>query len=67
MAKIEVNSEKCKSCELCITVCPLGLIKLSDRFNSVGEHFAEQHDADKCTGCTLCAMMCPDFAIEVYE
>lgn len=50
MAKIEVNSEKCKSCELCITVCPLGLIKLSDRFNSVGEHFAEQHDADKCTG-----------------
>lgn len=50
MAKIEVNSEKCKSCELCITFCPLGLIKLSDRFNSVGEHFAEQHDAAQMYG-----------------
>ena len=67
MARIEVNSEKCKACELCVGACPLGLIALSEGINSAGDHYAEQKDAAKCTGCTLCAVMCPDFAIEVYK
>ena len=67
MARIEINKERCKACELCVGACPLGLICLSEEINSAGDHYARQTDASKCTGCTLCAIMCPDMAIEVYK
>jgi len=67
MAKIEVNKEKCKSCELCIGACPLGLLKLSKNMNSFGDHYVEQTDESKCTGCALCGLMCPDLVITVYK
>lgn len=67
MAKIEVNKEKCKSCELCIGICPFHLIRLSKEINSFGDHFAEQINPELCTGCALCGLMCPDLVISVYK
>ncbi|MBQ9535174.1 MAG: 4Fe-4S binding protein [Clostridia bacterium] len=67
MAKIEVNKEKCKACELCLAACPLWLLRMSKEFNSFGDHYCEQPDSTKCTGCTLCAIMCPDMVITVYK
>ena len=67
MAYIEVDAELCKACELCIDVCPKGIIGVGASYNSKGNHFAEQSDAEKCTGCSLCGVMCPDAAISVYR
>lgn len=67
MAKIVINAEKCKCCELCIGACPQGLISVSEARNASGDHFAEQRSSEKCTGCRLCAIMCPDMCIEVYK
>ncbi len=67
MARIEVNTEKCKSCGLCIDACPFHLIQFSENFNSFGDHYAEQINAEKCTGCALCGLMCPDLCITVYK
>ena len=67
MAKILIDTEICKSCGLCVNVCPLKLLHLSETRNSKGGRSAEQTDAGKCTGCALCAAMCPDSAIQVYK
>lgn len=67
MGRIEIDIERCKGCELCISVCPKKIIKLSDEFNSKGYHFAQCINMEECTGCALCAINCPDVAITVYR
>ncbi len=72
--RIEIDKELCKGCGLCISVCPLSRIEISDQLNTKGYYpakFIEEHPEEtserKCTGCALCAITCPDVAIEVYR
>jgi 2-oxoglutarate ferredoxin oxidoreductase subunit delta len=58
--------ETCKGCELCIDACPQESLKLSDRINKQGYHFAVLVK-DNCTGCVNCALVCPDAVITVYR
>ena len=67
MAKIIIDRERCKGCELCMLVCPQKIIVMSKSYNKKGYHPAEQINQEKCTGCAFCAMTCPDIAIEVYK
>jgi 2-oxoglutarate ferredoxin oxidoreductase subunit delta len=67
MAKIIIDEEKCKGCELCTVACPKGIIVMAEYFNKKGYHPAKQINPEKCTGCAFCAMTCPDVAIEVYK
>ena len=71
--KIALDSESCKGCYLCISVCPEKVIAVSDKLNQKGYYPAQfieaaADDADrKCIGCATCAVICPDVAIEVYR
>lgn len=65
IVKIDINT--CKSCGLCMKVCPLHLLQFSEKINQKGYHPAEQINSEKCVGCGLCAVMCPDSAIQVYR
>lgn len=65
MAKITFKEDECKGCKLCITACPKGIIKVSERINSNGYRPAEVVDMDKCIGCAFCATICPDVVITV--
>lgn len=66
MAKITIDENVCKGCELCVNACPKHIIALSgDKLNAKGYHPASVTDMDKCTGCASCATMCPDCAITV--
>jgi len=67
MARIEVDVERCKGCELCIAACPKEAIGLSDSFNSSGYYPCLFIYPEKCNGCKLCAIVCPDMAIEVFR
>jgi len=67
MAKIKINKQRCKGCELCVISCPKGLIVISDETNDFGVRVARSKDTKECSGCALCAIMCPDCAIEVYK
>lgn len=67
MPKIEVSPKFCKGCKLCLAACPKHLLIIGDKFNSFGDKFPEQIDAEKCIGCKLCAIMCPEAAITVYK
>jgi len=65
MAKLTINEERCKGCSLCISVCPRGILKLSDDFNAKGYNALVCTDQERCTGCAMCAIMCPDVVIKV--
>lgn len=67
MPYIAVETDYCKGCGLCVSVCPEDLLALSEERSASGYRTAFLGDADRCTGCCFCARMCPDVAIEVYR
>ena len=67
MIEIKFNIEKCKGCEFCIGVCPMGIISISKEMNKKGYHYAKIIDKEKCTGCGLCFQMCPDLCIQIEK
>jgi len=62
--RIKINTERCKGCGLCITVCPQKGIVLSKHPNKHG-YFPAQANNHDCSGCAACAIICPDAVIEV--
>ena len=68
MSYIKIDSNKCKSCYLCIDVCPKKTIKKSEIIGKTGEPVAEFVNNNECIGCAQCALVCPDIAItEVHQ
>lgn len=68
MAKVTFDEDRCKGCELCVSVCPKHIVLMAkDRINKKGYHPATVEEMDKCIGCAFCAMMCPDVVIEVEK
>ena len=68
MPKIEINSERCKGCELCIVYCQKSCIKKRGSVNKKGIYSVLFLDKDKkCTGCSFCALVCPEVCITVYR
>jgi len=66
--RIEIEENRCKGCELCMSVCPKEIIRMADYFNVRGYRPAQLVDPDReCTGCTLCALVCPDVVITVFR
>ncbi|HAS79283.1 MAG TPA: 2-oxoacid:acceptor oxidoreductase [Fusobacteriaceae bacterium] len=70
MAKgmVTFNSERCKGCELCVSVCPVKIIEL-DRTTTNSKGYNPSHisetNKEKCIGCAQCGLMCPDSVITV--
>lgn len=67
MTKINVLHEYCKSCGICVDICPKSVLKIGDKANKKGYFSVVCTDQEKCISCTLCATMCPDVAIEVFR
>ena len=67
-ARLTFETNKCKGCSLCVTVCPKKIIKLDDeQFNARGFHPARVTDEPTCIACAFCALMCPDCIIKVVK
>ncbi|MBI3376672.1 MAG: 2-oxoacid:acceptor oxidoreductase family protein [Betaproteobacteria bacterium] len=58
--RVEIEAQWCKSCDICVKLCPERCLRLNS------ERIAELTDPAKCTGCRLCEWLCPDFAIRVH-
>jgi indolepyruvate ferredoxin oxidoreductase beta subunit len=58
--RLEITPQWCKSCDICVKLCPERCLRLND------ERLVELTDPALCTGCRLCEWLCPDFAIRVH-
>lgn len=59
-ARLEITDAWCKSCEICVKLCPERCLTLN------ADRIVEMVAPEKCTGCRLCEWLCPDFAIRVH-
>lgn len=57
--------ELCKSCGLCVEVCPKKAIKFSKKNIGCTGNPAIEIDIEKCIGCKQCEMICPDCAVKI--
>jgi len=65
--KIIIRADRCKGCELCISVCPKKILKIDEvHINTRGYHPACMMNQEICIACASCAVMCPDGCINVY-
>ncbi len=64
---LEIATDRCKGCELCIAACPPGVLAL-DRgvVNRLGHHPIVLLDPSGCTSCARCARVCPDAVFTVF-
>ncbi|MDD5614016.1 MAG: 4Fe-4S binding protein [Candidatus Omnitrophica bacterium] len=67
MAKIIIKKELCKSCSLCISVCPKKILVLDDKLNKLGFLPVKVVNEKECIGCQMCVLMCPEACIEIYQ
>jgi len=68
MKSVTIDAELCKSCELCIDVCPKKLIILDEEtINKNGYRPATLKDFGACSACAQCYVVCPHVAIKVVR
>ncbi len=70
MIKVSFETQRCKGCGLCVSVCPVRILAIDkDTLNQKGYHPSMIVDQSKCIACKNCATLCPDqvIRIEKYE
>jgi NAD-dependent dihydropyrimidine dehydrogenase PreA subunit len=64
---VEMNSEECKGCGLCVEACPPKVLVLAEGLNRYGYRPAV-YAGRGCTGCGICFYVCPEpGAIRVFR
>lgn len=69
MAKIKLDTSRCKGCFLCASVCPKGILVPSNELGAKGFELVHlnKEKENECIGCGMCYRMCPDYCIEIVE
>jgi len=62
-----VNTSNCKACDICVSVCPSGVLGMVyEPTSTLGAMISIDHP-ESCIGCNECELSCPDFAIYVAD
>jgi len=64
-ALVTIDKNRCKGCELCVSVCPTKTLAMSSEINDKGYFYAQVVNQPACIACRFCVLMCPDVAIEL--
>ena len=62
-----VNTARCKACDICVDVCPAGVLSMKADAGSTLGAIIDVVAPDSCIGCNECELSCPDFAIYVAD
>ena len=57
--RVEIQSELCKGCELCVSQCPKKVLEMGKELNHLGYPFAI-YKGEGCIGCGTCFYSCPE-------
>lgn len=60
-----VNTSNCKACDICVSVCPAGVLGMVYEPTSTLGAMISIQNPESCIGCMECELSCPDFAIYV--
>ncbi len=60
-----VNTNNCKACDICVSVCPSGVLGMVYDSTSTLGAMISVDNPESCIGCNDCELNCPDFAIYV--
>ena len=63
--RIETNV--CKGCGLCVSVCPKHVLEIDKKVNAKGYFPAYQARPKDCITCAICCNICPDVAITIAK
>lgn len=60
-----LNKNRCGGCEICVSVCPTGILEIGNELNMRIAYFPRVREGKEkyCTGCRRCEYGCPDWAI----
>jgi 2-oxoglutarate ferredoxin oxidoreductase subunit delta len=64
---VYIDKELCKSCKICISVCPKNVFSITNKVNKKGYNYVEASNEKDCIACKKCEMSCPDFAIFIEK
>lgn len=62
-----IDESKCKACDVCVSVCPAGVLAMKPEPTSTLGAMITIVAQDSCIGCNDCELSCPDFAIFVAD
>ena len=64
-----LNKDRCGGCEICVAVCPTGILEISDMLNMRIAYIPRVKEGKEkyCVACRRCEYGCPDWAIYVLE
>lgn len=62
-----VNENRCKACDVCVSVCPAGVLAMRQEPTSTLGAMVQVIAPQSCIGCNDCELSCPDFAIYVAD
>ncbi|WP_292461185.1 4Fe-4S binding protein [Methanothermococcus sp.] len=58
--RIDIDSKKCLSCNICVEVCPINIIKSNTPYHP-------KISKEDCVYCSTCVNACPVNAIEIFH
>ncbi len=66
--KIEIHTDECKGCGLCVASCPIHVIEIRDDIINVQGYHPAAYKGEGCTACGTCFYTCPEpGAITVFK
>jgi len=62
-----LNQHRCQGCEICVSVCPTGILEMSDQLNMRVAFLPKVKEGKEkyCTACKRCEYTCPIWAIYI--